>query len=602
MYKSFFTILVLITFVLSMSAMAGKYEFKRVHKVTAEDEARFEEMMKTANSNFNFPKLSGELGRTWYDYACNNITARTMAYALDSGDGQDGIHFVYMKRQPDAAGNRYVTYDYWDNTIGLFFGNQSITEAQPTGWGRVINGHSDEAIVSFHGGGGHLWQDLGEVNYAFSEKATVAGGLFPGFAVTGDTVFFMANLDGGSYTWIPDTVLVSTDYMSSWTGANIWPPDDGLVTDYGVTEMWPTFNPTVPGELSVVYAPNVTATAPNGAIKMATTNDLGASWTTYEIHNDDTIFPDNSQLIVENFGQLNSMYGMDGTYHVVMGAVQGIKDTLTSTQIDYFPLLYWNTRDQQFIDLAFPDKSYPADTTATLLTNNEPGNALCGLNYPTLSEGPNGELVCLWMEWEDDGTGLPVMATPTGGVEIFCTDIWGAYSVDAGFTWSDPFWVAGTAGESDAFPYITKNFHYNAANDSLVLDIAYMWDTNAGVSLFGDSDASECIWYYEQVVVPVPVTGIENETQVAQTYSLEQNFPNPFNPTTEIRFNISKASDVSLEVFNVLGEKVATLVNGNVQAGDHTAIFEGANFASGVYFYQLTAGDFVQSRKMLLVK
>ena len=59
----------------------------------------------------------------------------------------DGIHFTIMKRQPDAAGNRYVTYDYWDLDFGLFFGNQSITEAQATGWGRVINGHNDEVHI-----------------------------------------------------------------------------------------------------------------------------------------------------------------------------------------------------------------------------------------------------------------------------------------------------------------------------------------------------------------------------------------------------------------------------------------------------------------------
>ncbi|MCP4411127.1 MAG: hypothetical protein GY808_00920, partial [Gammaproteobacteria bacterium] len=200
---------------------------------------------------------------------------------------------------------------------------------------------------------------------------------------------------------------------------------------------------------------------------------------------------------------MNSMYGMDGTYHVVMGAIQGYADIYASTQIDIFPLIYWNAREQQFVELSDFNKSHPADTTVqTILVNNRPGNGLGGFNYPTLSEGPNGELVCIWQEWEENGNGMPVIVTPAGGFPIFCTDIWGAYSPDGGRSWSIPFFVAGTPGESDVYPNIAKKFSFDSSGDSIVIDIAYMWDTNAGVSLFGGgNDASECIWYYERVSV-----------------------------------------------------------------------------------------------------
>ncbi len=603
MFKIFFTIFLLF----SLIAVAGDFNAQRAHKVTAEDEARFEEKLKNANTTLSYPKLANELGRTWYDYATNNVMGRMMAHAYGTGD--DGVHFVFMKRQPDATGNRYVTYDYWDLGLGLYYGNQSITENQPTGWGRAINGKDDELITVFHGGGLHLYQDAGEAGYSFTElwsAGAATGGVFPGIAVTGATVFVIGQLTNGNW-FGGDTISVSTDYMQTWSiGNNIWPPDDPLMTDFGVGEMWPTFNPTVPNEISVVYAPDITAASPNGITKMATTNDFGANWTLTDIIDDDFVWPGNEVVVIENFAQYNSMYGLDGTYHLVIGATQG-RTTGPTGNIDMHPLLYWNTRDQQFIDLAAPEKSRPADTTAqNYLQNNDPGNGLGGLNYPTLSEGPNGELVAIWQEWEDDGTGVPVLVTPPGGNLTFCTDIWGAYSDNGGLSWGEPFFIAGTASESDVYPNITKNFSFNAAGDSIILDVAYMWDTNAGTSLFaGGNDASEVIWYYERVTYAE--ADIVNDVgdlkpEIVNDFRLEQNFPNPFNPSTSIKFNVKKATEVTLDVFNVLGEKVATLINGKVKAGETVAKFDGTNFSSGVYFYQLTADDFVKTHKMLLVK
>jgi hypothetical protein len=89
---------------------------------------------------------------------------------------------------------------------------------------------------------------------------------------------------------------------------------------------------------------------------------------------------------------------------------------------------------------------------------------------------------------------------------------------------------------------------------------------------------------------------------VPQTYELSQNYPNPFNPTTEIRFQVPVVSNVKLVVYNLLGQEVAVLVNERKEAGSYQVAFNGANLASGVYLYQLKAGSFVQTLKMLLVK
>ncbi|UCC45313.1 MAG: T9SS type A sorting domain-containing protein, partial [Candidatus Zixiibacteriota bacterium] len=91
-------------------------------------------------------------------------------------------------------------------------------------------------------------------------------------------------------------------------------------------------------------------------------------------------------------------------------------------------------------------------------------------------------------------------------------------------------------------------------------------------------------------------------SNLPKQYSLAQNYPNPFNPTTEVRFSLPQAADVRLQVFNVAGRLVATLVDGKLSAGHHTATWHASEAASGVYFYRLQAGDYVASRKMMLLK
>jgi hypothetical protein len=106
-------------------------------------------------------------------------------------------------------------------------------------------------------------------------------------------------------------------------------------------------------------------------------------------------------------------------------------------------------------------------------------------------------------------------------------------------------------------------------------------------------------WDYNKGQV---ATGVENQVGLPLIYSLEQNYPNPFNPSTVIEFAIPQQSNVSLKVFNVLGQEVATLVNGALNAGRHSVNFSASRFASGVYFYTIKAGNFVSTRKMLLMK
>ena len=84
--------------------------------------------------------------------------------------------------------------------------------------------------------------------------------------------------------------------------------------------------------------------------------------------------------------------------------------------------------------------------------------------------------------------------------------------------------------------------------------------------------------------------------------SLSQNYPNPFNPSTSIRYALSGRALVSLTVFNTLGQQVATLVNETEEAGYHSVRFDGRGLASGVYFYRLSSGEYVATKRLLLIR
>lgn len=101
----------------------------------------------------------------------------------------------------------------------------------------------------------------------------------------------------------------------------------------------------------------------------------------------------------------------------------------------------------------------------------------------------------------------------------------------------------------------------------------------------------------------VPMVGIvSSSSEIPSTYSLKQNYPNPFNPVTNIEFEISAQEFVSLKVYDAGGKEVTSLVNESLSPGKYKVMFDGSVFASGIYFYTLTSGDFAETRKMMMVK
>lgn len=99
-----------------------------------------------------------------------------------------------------------------------------------------------------------------------------------------------------------------------------------------------------------------------------------------------------------------------------------------------------------------------------------------------------------------------------------------------------------------------------------------------------------------------PVTAIKETSNLPKVYSLSQNYPNPFNPSTQISFNLEKSGMTELTVYNLLGQKVASLINSILSSGEHNVTFNASNLPSGMYLYKLTSGSYSITKKMVLLK
>ncbi len=184
--------------------------------------------------------------------------------------------------------------------------------------------------------------------------------------------------------------------------------------------------------------------------------------------------------------------------------------------------------------------------------------------------------------------------------ELFPDVFVSARFVDGG-EWGEPINVSQSPEIYEKMtrmsPRVTE---LNDGLGSALLHITYVIFGNGDTDELAESEA----WYLRGVTVTPPqITGIEdNDGSQPQQFALHQNFPNPFNPTTTIAFSLQKSTEITLEVFSITGQKVATLVNGSKNAGEHKITFDASNLGSGVYFYKLSAGSFSETKKMVLMK
>ncbi len=187
------------------------------------------------------------------------------------------------------------------------------------------------------------------------------------------------------------------------------------------------------------------------------------------------------------------------------------------------------------------------------------------------------------LTYEDDGG--PILWRISWGGASYTGSTLGLTVNDADGNFGPPFDGALPSTDTQAllFQGPANALSTNNAADYALTGGAAVFTNNAGES---------------STVVSVEAIGGE----VPLEYALQQNYPNPFNPSTIIEFSVPRSNYVTLKIYDTLGEEVATLVSENFSAGRYKVQWDGSRFASGIYFYRLQAGEFVQTKKLLLLK
>jgi hypothetical protein len=148
---------------------------------------------------------------------------------------------------------------------------------------------------------------------------------------------------------------------------------------------------------------------------------------------------------------------------------------------------------------------------------------------------------------------------------------------------------------------------HQGGGDGVSSSLGYTLETgeNVGAIVLANGRSDQGIWDIERYLLAYGILNpvyIEDDKQLHKNFTLNQNYPNPFNPRTTISFDLPKTSEVTLKIFNILGEEVTTLVSDRLSAGSYSYDWDASNLASGVYLYRLQAGDYVEIRKMVVMR
>ena len=201
--------------------------------------------------------------------------------------------------------------------------------------------------------------------------------------------------------------------------------------------------------------------------------------------------------------------------------------------------------------------------------------------------------------------GIPVIQIPFQTVSF--------WEVELGIT-KDTILIVGNLGvdtlfidsirtNNSVFNYDYQN-NFISPNDSMLLHLTFTPTSlayfEANLILYTNNHSSpDSILLRGFGIHPVDVS--EQKHKIL-SFSLAQNYPNPFNPTTKIKYSIPQTSNVVIKVFDVLGNEITTLINEELNAGEYEVEFDGSKLTSGIYFYQLKANSFIETKKMVLMK
>lgn len=246
-----------------------------------------------------------------------------------------------------------------------------------------------------------------------------------------------------------------------------------------------------------------------------------------------------------------------------------------------------------------------ADTTNVPFYTNELGNTEASLpmGKPVIGRSQmHGYLFVAFTATSGD------IWTMTPDSTAYCAGFF-LYSSDGGETWTDPekFTPDETPLMDWRHPSIIPVSPVSTTDtDVITIHMTMQGDTIPGSNFYAASQGTTMpvavSAQYYHYTTEITVVDVKEDPEIVNTFNLEQNYPNPFNPSTSIKYSIAQRSNVTLKVYDVLGNEVSELVNKNQEVGSYDVNFDASKLASGLYIYTLKAGKFNLSKKMMLLK
>jgi len=400
-------------------------------------------------------------------------------------------------------------------------------------------------------------------------------------------------------TWTAQTSPVSTDLNGAWAcDANVvWMcGPTGVVirtTNGGAT--WSMANTGLTGNdfytIAAVDANTALAGAGDGG--MWRTTNGGTSWT-FEALTPTPVFMD----VVHLFDANNGFALSDP------GAAAGLWNYYITTNAGLTWTVGANRPPNAAVEAGWNGGYAAIDTGHIWWGTNNTKIWKGSFRGPfTSAVSPGAYSFC--MGFNDVNTGIAGMVTSTPSVLPL------AKSVNGGTSWTATSFTPINVTYAMKFVPGTGYGWFGTQNIYRTTDVGTTWTSQLTLSTTTLCYALSMLnvntgWAGTQaghIYVYHDVVGIDpNNNNVPKSYALQQNYPNPFNPTTNIKYSIPTASRVTITIYDALGNEVRTLVNEYKGVGNYVESFDASNLSSGIYFYTLRAGDFVQSKKMSLIK
>ncbi len=500
-------------------------------------------------------------GVTWNNQSFVTLNRLWAAHFLDSNIGWLGGSNGTLLKTTDAG----MTWQIVSTPNLLTIYDLYFADSQ-TGWACLGNGKIWKTT-----NGGNSWTQV-----ATSTTNAFHGMFFAdaktGWAAGGGAVSRVLHktTDGGN-SWIsqnlpPGTSLMNVFFIDKLTGWAVGMNGSILKTTDG-GESWLSQNSGCTEWLESLYFKDASTGWVVGETSILQTNDGGATWSS----------------LGEFSGWIEDVYFVDDLHGWAIGAISGVLsksiDGSGTIDISGGTSKIWKTMDggNTWSEEVWPVGSW---LLSAVFTDLNSGWAV----------GSRGSILKY-------GNSLPIPRAPTNltAITLSANEIqlsWTDNAMD-----EDGYQIYRSEGVSGAYKLLTTvAANATSYNDLSVTNQTPYWYRVCAFNSVGRSALSL------DATATAGVVAVNSDPELPKVFVLRQNYPNPFNPTTTIEFSLPRACEATLKIYNIHGEEVATLVSEKLPAGNYQRVWSAGEVSSGVYFYRLQAGTFVQTRRLLFLK